>query len=56
MKHKRDETLVNDPGEMRQARDASWLCKLFQELKMSVKDKQDAIRILTEDHKKSLLR
>jgi len=55
MKARKAEVVKLNPINMQVAREGSWMCKLFQELKFSAKDKQDFIRSLTDDHKKAML-
>ena len=55
MKARKPEVIKLDPRNMQVARESSWMCELFQELKLNVQDKQDMIRSLTDDYKKSLL-
>lgn len=44
--------IINDPSEMRLARDYSWICKLFQENNLKLREKQKIIREMISDFKK----
>lgn len=44
----------NDPDEMKIAREASFLCELFQEHKFDVDEKKMIIKDLIREHKKKL--
>lgn len=46
------ECIKNDPEEMKIAREASWLCNLFQKNNMTVEEKQKIIRKVTREHKR----
>jgi hypothetical protein len=46
-----EETLKNDPQEMKIARDGSWLCKVFQSNSLDVKEKQYIIRDMIKQFK-----
>ena len=43
--------MKDDPDEMKIAREASWLCNLFQEYNLNFKQKQKIIRSLIIEHK-----
>ena len=43
----------NDPEEMAIAREGSWLCNMFQEFQLSADEKQEVIKSLIHDFKKS---
>jgi hypothetical protein len=43
--------LKDDPEEMKKAREASWLCTLFQEAKLPVEAKAKIIRELIAEFK-----
>lgn len=45
------EFMKDDPDEMKIAREASWLCNLFQEYNLNFKQKQKIIRSLIIEHK-----
>lgn len=46
-----EEWLHNDPSEMKIAKKASWLCKLFQSYSATVEDKKNIIKILIKEFK-----
>ncbi len=46
-----EEFVKDDPEEMKISSDASWLCRIFQQNKLSVQEKQKIIRDMTSTHK-----
>ena len=42
--------LFNDPEEMLRAREASWLCDIFQENQLNLRQKQKIIRETIKDY------
>lgn len=47
----KEPVVEKDPILMRACRESSWICYLFQEYGLSVKEKQYVIRALIEDFK-----
>lgn len=43
--------LINDPANMKIARDASWICRLFQSYYLDCSEKQMIIRKLLKEFK-----
>ena len=44
--------LKDDPIEMEKSKVASWLCKIFQQNKLTVTEKQDVIRAMIAEYEK----
>ena len=45
------EILPNDPEMMKDAAEASWLCKIFQESNLNALEKQQVLRNIMQNHK-----